>query len=118
MGRAAGHSAELVAAMSVWGSKRHFDRASHFRSSPMNRHRQYRSACLKRAKTRLMRCSKNPISLRSRPSYRRIKLDQWLSPIEQLPRRQHVRGVEPFGKPAVNRLKYLGGTGSIFPTNP
>jgi hypothetical protein len=62
--------------------------------------------------------AKNPISLRSRPSYRRIKLDQWQSSVEQLLRRQHVRGVKPFGKPVVNGLKYLGGTGSIFLTNP
>jgi hypothetical protein len=57
-------------------------------------------------------------SPRSRPSDRRIKPDQWLSPVEQSPRRYHVSGVEPFGKPVVNGLKYLGGTDSIFLTYP
>lgn len=41
-------------------------------------------------------------------------MDQWQLPAEQLLRRQHVSGVEPFRKPVVNGLKYLGGTGSIF----
>jgi hypothetical protein len=51
MGRAAAHLAELVAAMSVGGQKRHFDRAPATSGLPlMNRHRQHRSACLKGAR--------------------------------------------------------------------